>query len=176
MNVDTSVQSRKEIKEKSTELDALGKITVQHLNDLVEQLKNEISDHDGTKKLVTRPRSTNPMLDSTIRKNPRPSESNAIPSPGFQQIRRIPVGSVKILYWIRKKLDEQSTTIENQKQMFCNQQHELGCQKDINRDQQKKIDDLENKIAYLGNSYQNYWKFTAVCMLFSMATIIYMKM
>ncbi|CAF1510534.1 unnamed protein product, partial [Adineta ricciae] len=33
--------------------------------------------------------------------DPRPSESNAIPSPGFHRIRRIPVGSVKILYWIR---------------------------------------------------------------------------
>ncbi|CAF1637970.1 unnamed protein product [Adineta ricciae] len=33
--------------------------------------------------------------------DPRPSESNAIPSPGFHWIRRIPVGSDKILYWIR---------------------------------------------------------------------------
>ncbi|CAF1345092.1 unnamed protein product [Adineta ricciae] len=33
--------------------------------------------------------------------DPRPSESNAIPSPGFHRIRRIPVGSDKILYWIR---------------------------------------------------------------------------
>ncbi|CAF1265130.1 unnamed protein product [Adineta ricciae] len=29
-----------------------------------------------------------------------PSESNAIPSPGFHRIRPIPVGSDKILYWI----------------------------------------------------------------------------
>ncbi|CAF1676176.1 unnamed protein product, partial [Adineta ricciae] len=36
-----------------------------------------------------------------IRSDPRPSESNAIPSPGFHRIRRIPVGSDKILYWIR---------------------------------------------------------------------------
>ncbi|CAF1393841.1 unnamed protein product [Adineta ricciae] len=36
-----------------------------------------------------------------IRSDPRPSESNAIPSPGFRRIRRIPVGSDKILYWIR---------------------------------------------------------------------------
>ncbi|CAF0988149.1 unnamed protein product [Adineta ricciae] len=34
-------------------------------------------------------------------RDPRPSESNAIPSPGFHRIRRIPVGSDKILYWIR---------------------------------------------------------------------------
>ncbi|CAF0893937.1 unnamed protein product, partial [Adineta ricciae] len=33
--------------------------------------------------------------------DPRPSESNAIPSPGFHRIRRIPVGSDKILYRIR---------------------------------------------------------------------------
>ncbi|CAF1666273.1 unnamed protein product, partial [Adineta ricciae] len=33
--------------------------------------------------------------------DPRPSESNAIPSPGFHRIRRIPVGSDKIQYWIR---------------------------------------------------------------------------
>ncbi|CAF1246043.1 unnamed protein product [Adineta ricciae] len=36
-----------------------------------------------------------------IRSDPRPSESNAISSPGFHRIRRIPVGSDKILYWIR---------------------------------------------------------------------------
>ncbi|CAF0827283.1 unnamed protein product [Adineta ricciae] len=36
-----------------------------------------------------------------IRSDPRPSESNAIPSPGFHRIRRIPVGSDKILYGIR---------------------------------------------------------------------------
>ncbi|CAF0896927.1 unnamed protein product [Adineta ricciae] len=36
-----------------------------------------------------------------IRSDPRLSESNAIPSPGFHRIRRIPVGSDKILYWIR---------------------------------------------------------------------------
>ncbi|CAF1373080.1 unnamed protein product [Adineta ricciae] len=36
-----------------------------------------------------------------IRSDPRPSESNAIPSPGFHRIRRIPVGSDKIVYWIR---------------------------------------------------------------------------
>ncbi|CAF0787478.1 unnamed protein product [Adineta ricciae] len=36
-----------------------------------------------------------------IRRDPKPSESNAIPSPGFHRIRRIPVGSDKILYWIR---------------------------------------------------------------------------
>ncbi|CAF0795098.1 unnamed protein product [Adineta ricciae] len=36
-----------------------------------------------------------------IRSDPRPSESNAIPSPGFHRIRRISVGSDKILYWIR---------------------------------------------------------------------------
>ncbi|CAF1681026.1 unnamed protein product, partial [Adineta ricciae] len=36
-----------------------------------------------------------------IRSDPRPSESNAIPSPGFHRIRRIPVGSDKIQYWIR---------------------------------------------------------------------------
>ncbi|CAF1221379.1 unnamed protein product, partial [Adineta ricciae] len=36
-----------------------------------------------------------------IRSDPRPSESNAIPSPGFHRTRRIPVGSDKIQYWIR---------------------------------------------------------------------------
>ncbi|CAF1044031.1 unnamed protein product [Adineta ricciae] len=36
-----------------------------------------------------------------IRRDLRPSEANAIPSPGFHRIRRIPVGSDKILYWIR---------------------------------------------------------------------------
>ncbi|CAF1503357.1 unnamed protein product [Adineta ricciae] len=38
--------------------------------------------------------------------DPRPSESNAIPPPGFHGIHRIPVGSDKILYWIR---DESNT-------------------------------------------------------------------
>ncbi|CAF1419386.1 unnamed protein product, partial [Adineta ricciae] len=33
--------------------------------------------------------------------DPRPSEFNAIPSPRFHRIRRIPEGSDKILYWIR---------------------------------------------------------------------------
>ncbi|CAF1584732.1 unnamed protein product, partial [Adineta ricciae] len=44
-------------------------------------------------------------IQSKIRKihvsDPRPSESNAIPSSGFHRIRRIPVGSDKILYCIR---------------------------------------------------------------------------
>ncbi|CAF1562956.1 unnamed protein product, partial [Adineta ricciae] len=35
------------------------------------------------------------------RSDPRTSESNAIPSPGLHRIRRIPVGSGKIQYWIR---------------------------------------------------------------------------
>ncbi|CAF1687076.1 unnamed protein product, partial [Adineta ricciae] len=33
--------------------------------------------------------------------DPIPLESNAIPSSGFHRIRRIPVGSNKMLYWIR---------------------------------------------------------------------------
>ncbi|CAF1528864.1 unnamed protein product, partial [Adineta ricciae] len=33
--------------------------------------------------------------------DPRPSESNTIPTPGFHRIRRIPVGFDKILYWVR---------------------------------------------------------------------------
>ncbi|CAF1601215.1 unnamed protein product, partial [Adineta ricciae] len=40
-------------------------------------------------------------IRSGIRSDPRPSESKAIPSPGFHWIRRIPVGSDKILYWFR---------------------------------------------------------------------------
>ncbi|CAF1110703.1 unnamed protein product [Adineta ricciae] len=44
---------------------------------------------------------SDPKIQEIHVSDPRPSESNAIPSPGFHRIRRIPVGSDKILYWIR---------------------------------------------------------------------------
>ncbi|CAF1060390.1 unnamed protein product [Adineta ricciae] len=63
------------------------------------------SDFNGSSRRNDRPgKPNNPILGSENSGNPcfgSDEIQHAIPSPGFHRIRRIPVGSDKILYWIR---------------------------------------------------------------------------